>query len=317
VKRIHIAPMMGWTDQHFRYFMHLLSPSLCLYSEMITTAALVHGNAEQLLHRDIDDGDVVLQLGGSDPKQLAQCTRLAKRYGYKEVNLNVGCPSARVQAGKIGACLYKEPALVAECVAAMVAATDLPVSVKCRIGVDEIEGLDYLVAFLQRCADSGCSSVQIHARKAWLKGLNPKQNRSVPPLDYDLVYAASQQVDIPIVLNGGLLTYEAVMRELKRFPAVMIGRCAYKQPCAIRDFVQGIDSSALKPLDSVLVEYLDYVASAQGKGYNLMRLLRPLQNVFYAKPNAKHWRIALSDCVQGELDVAALQAKVVNDYVCV
>lgn len=308
MKKIHIAPMMGWTDQHFRYFMHLMCPGLALYSEMITSAAITHGSAEQLLRRDVDDGEVVLQLGGSDPQELAVCAQEAQRYGYSEVNLNVGCPSSRVQAGKIGACLYKEPERVAACVAAMVDAVDLPVSVKCRIGVDDVEGLEYLVGFINLLAANGCAKVQIHARKAWLKGLNPKQNRTIPPLDYDLVYAASQQVDLPVILNGGLVSYTAVMRELNRFPGVMIGRCAYMRPLAIRDFVMGADAVELRSIASVLAQYLDYVGSLQRKGYHSMRLLRPLQNVFYAQPHAKQWRISLNACVRGELSVRDLSA---------
>ncbi len=295
MEKIHIAPMMGWTDQHFRYFMRLLHPHVALYSEMITTGALIHGDAHKYLHRDVDDGSVVLQLGGCDPQQLAHCAQLAQQYGYTGVNLNVGCPSDRVQAGRIGACLYKEPALVAECVMAMKAAVSIPVSVKCRIGVDDVEGIDRLIAFLELMHKSGCASVQVHARKAWLKGLNPKQNRSVPPLDYELVYAAAQAVaDLPIILNGGLLAADDIQYQLSRFPGVMIGRAAYKQPMLIRHCAMHCyPDCQFATIDQVLSKYMAYVVQAQQQGRRLQPLLKPLYNVFFATKKAKLWRKAL------------------------
>lgn len=312
--KIHIAPMMGWTNQHFRYFMRLLYPKVVLYSEMITTGAILHGGAERMLSRDADDGEVILQLGGSDPANLAKCARLAQQYGYSGVNLNVGCPSARVQAGNIGACLFKDPALVGECVSAMQDAVDIDVTVKCRIGVDEMDSFEHLMHFLTTIQLSGCRQVQIHARKAWLKGLNPKQNRSVPMLNYDRAYDAAKACPaMTVVLNGGINTVEVASAALMRFSGVMIGRAAYQRPLFIRELATKIDphceySSVVEVVD----RYIEHVVCMQSKGHRLSVLLKPLQNVLHACPYAKSWRTLLSDCGSGTASLSALSTHMVH-----
>ena len=312
--KIHIAPMMGWTNQHFRYFMRLLYPKVVLYSEMVTTGAILHAGAERMLSRDADDGEVILQLGGSDPASLAKCARLAQEYGYSGVNLNVGCPSARVQAGKIGACLFKEPALVGECVSAMQDAVDIDVTVKCRIGVDEMDSLEHLLHFLTTIHLSGCQQVQIHARKAWLKGLNPKQNRSVPTLNYDRAYDAAKECPaMEVVLNGGINTIEVACAALMRFCGVMIGRAAYQRPLFIRELAREIDPHcAYLSTEEAVNRYLEHVACMQTKGHRLSVLLKPLQNVLHACPHAKSWRTLLSECVAGTASLSELSSHIVH-----
>ncbi|MEC8383498.1 MAG: tRNA dihydrouridine(20/20a) synthase DusA [Pseudomonadota bacterium] len=295
VAKIQIAPMMGWTDQHFRYLMRLLSPDVLNYSEMVTTGALLYGDRARYLQRHDAEGAVILQLGGSCPDALARCAVFGQEYGYAGINLNVGCPSTRVQAGKIGACLYKDPVLVASCVEAMVQAVDIPISVKCRIGVDDVDGLAHLVDFLQKMHEKSCHSVQLHARKAWLKGLNPKQNRSIPPLEYDFAYQASQKVlGLPIILNGGLNDRASMEKQLGRFPGVMLGRVAYMHPLMVRAIaMQVYPSSDYKSLDNMLSDYLNYVVDAHECGHRLSVLTKPLFNLCRGQAYAKKWKKSL------------------------
>ena len=230
--RLCVAPMMDWTDRHCRVFHRILAPHARLYTEMVHAQAVIHGDRDRLLGFDAVEHPVALQLGGSDPAHLAQATRIAVEWGYDEVNLNVGCPSDRVQAGRFGACLMREPALVADCVAAMrAAAGDVPVTVKCRLGVDEMEDYDVFVAFVDTVAATGCDTFVVHARKAWLQGLSPKENREIPPLRYDWVdRLKAERPALRLVLNGGLSEVDVAVAAARRLDGAMIGRAAYHEP---------------------------------------------------------------------------------------
>ena len=209
-QKLSVAPMMDWTDTHCRAFHRILAPHARLYTEMVHAQAVIHGDRDRLLGFDQTQHPVALQLGGSDPIHLSQAARIGEQWGYDEVNLNVGCPSDRVQAGRFGACLMKEPSLVADCIAAMIAAVKIPVTVKCRLGVDELETYEHFVSFIDTVAKTGCNTFVVHARKAWLSGLSPKENREIPPLRYDWVYALKKQrPELTILLNGGLSTVES------------------------------------------------------------------------------------------------------------
>ena len=228
---ISIAPMMDCTDRHDRYFLRLIAPHLLLYTEMITANALVHGERERFLAFDPNEHPVALQLGGADPQKVAYCAKLGEARGYDEINLNVGCPSDRVKSGQFGACLMLNPLLVAECVAAMCDAVKIPVTVKCRIGVDEHDSYDELHHFITKVSQAGCSVFIIHARKAWLNGLSPKQNREIPPLRYDIVWKVKQDFPkLTIIVNGGIKTCDDIAEQLGFVDGVMIGREAYANP---------------------------------------------------------------------------------------
>ena len=230
-RRLSIAPMMGWTDKHYRYFMRLISPNTLLYTVMITTGALVYGEKHELLEFNEEEHPIAMQFGGSNPKDLADCSKIAEKYGYDEVNLNCGCPSDRVQKGKIGACLMLEPDLVAECVDAMKQAVDIPITVKTRIGIDDNDSYEFLTDFIGKSADKGCKTFVIHARKALLDGLSPSKNRSIPPLKWDVAYKLKQDFpELEILLNGGISTTEHVKEALKYVDGAMKGKKAYKNP---------------------------------------------------------------------------------------
>jgi tRNA-dihydrouridine synthase A len=226
-----VAPMMDWTDRHCRFFHRLLTRETLLYTEMVTTGAVLHGDRLRLLGFDPAEQPVALQLGGSDPAALAQCARIGEEFGYREVNLNVGCPSDRVQEGRFGACLMAEPALVGDCVTAMKAAVAIPVTVKCRIGIDEQDPETVLPAFAAMAEKTGADALIVHARKAWLKGLSPRENRDIPPLDYGLVYRLkAAHPRLPVIINGGIPSIEAAREHLKNVDGVMMGRAAYQEP---------------------------------------------------------------------------------------
>ena len=228
--RVSIAPMLDWTNRHCRYFHRLLTKNAMLYTEMVTTGAIIHGKGDYLRF-DEAEHPVALQLGGSDPQAMAHCAKLAEERGYDEVNINVGCPSDRVQNGMFGACLMANPKLVAECVDAMRAVVDIPVTVKCRIGIDDSDEYQFLADFIHIVAEAGCSNFTVHARKAWLKGLSPKQNREVPPLNYPRVYQLKQEnPELEITINGGIVRHDAMDEHLSHVDGVMIGREAYQKP---------------------------------------------------------------------------------------
>ncbi|NNK16639.1 MAG: tRNA dihydrouridine(20/20a) synthase DusA [Sulfitobacter sp.] len=291
--------MMDWTDRHCRYLHRLLSRQTLLYTEMVTAPALVRGGAVHLLDYDVAEHPVALQLGGSDPRELAQAARLGADAGYDEINLNVGCPSDRVQSGSFGAVLMEQPALVAECVAEMIAAVDVDVTVKCRIGVDDQTPEDVLPEFLARIIAAGCTRVSIHARKAWLQGLSPKENRDIPPLDYPLVQKMKEYFpNLHISINGGITSLDQAEAFLDSgLDGVMIGRAAYHQPSDIlcqadrRIFGIGADTT---PEDAVIA-MIPYIEAHLVSGGRLNQITRHMLGLFAGRPGARGWRRALSE----------------------
>lgn len=292
--------MMDWTDRHCRYLHRLISRETLLYTEMVTAPALVRGGAVHLLeHRD-EEHPVALQLGGSDPEELAQAARLGAQAGYDEINLNVGCPSDRVQSGTFGAVLMKDPGLVAECCAAMIDAVDVEVTVKCRIGVDDQEPHDVLPAFLDRVSAAGVGRFAIHARKAWLKGLSPKENRDIPPLDYPLVQAMKQAFPhLHISVNGGIASLDQARAFLDAgLDGVMIGRAAYHQPWEVLGAADRVifdrDPPAQTP-DEVVRAMLPHIEAHLATGGRLNQVTRHMMGLFSGRPGARHWRRHVSE----------------------
>jgi tRNA-dihydrouridine synthase A len=296
--RLSVAPMMDWTDRHCRVFHRLLAPNARLYTEMVHAQAVIHGDRERLLGFDPVEHPVALQLGGSDPAHLAQATRIGADWGYDEVNLNVGCPSDRVQAGRFGACLMKEPALVADCVAAMAAATTVPVTVKCRLGVDEMEDYEVFRRFVDTVADAGCGLFVVHARKAWLQGLSPKENREIPPLRYDWVHRLKRErPDLRVLINGGLATVEDAVAQLDVLDGVMIGRAAYHEPYRLHLMDRAMFAPQLAPLPraELLRALRPYVESCRSRGIAVKHLTRHLLGLFHGQPGGRAFRQVLSE----------------------
>ena len=297
--RLSVAPMMDWTDRHCRYLHRLLSKNALLYTEMVTAPALVRGGALHLLDFNAAEHPVALQLGGSDPKELAQAARLGAEAGYDEINLNVGCPSDRVQSGTFGAILMKNPALVAECCAEMIAAVDVEVTVKCRIGVDDQEPQEILPEFLARVSAAGVGRFAIHARKAWLQGLSPKENRDIPPLDYPLVQQMKGLFPaLHLSVNGGITSLDQAASFLEAgMDGVMIGRAAYHQPSDIlaaadqRIFGQG---QAADPV-TVVQQMMPYIEAHLSSGGKLNQVTRHMLGLFAGQPGARAWRRILSE----------------------
>jgi tRNA-dihydrouridine synthase A len=292
-----IAPMMDWSDRHYRSFIRLITQRALLYSEMVTAAAVVHGDRRRLLGFSAIEHPIVLQLGGADPALLGEAARIGEDFGYDQINLNVGCPSNRVQSGSFGAALMLEPELVADCVAAMQGAVSVPVTVKCRIGVDEQEASQTLPAFIEIVSAAGCEAFVIHARKAWLQGLSPKQNREVPPLDYELVHAMKRQFPkLEIVLNGGLTTLDQALNEAEGLDGMMIGRAAYHNPWAwaeVDRLVYG-ETEPAPTREGVVRGLIEYAALAQSTGARLHDLTRHVLGLFAGQPGARKWRQILS-----------------------
>lgn len=299
-RRLSIAPMMDWTDRHCRYLHRLFSRHTLLYTEMVTAAAVVHGDADRLIGFDVAEHPVALQLGGSDPALLAQATRIAADFGYDEVNLNIGCPSDRVQSGAFGAVLMERPALVAECAGAMLAvAGDMKISVKCRIGVDDQVPAQVLPEFLAIVQAAGITDFTIHARKAWLQGLSPKENRQVPPLDYDLVLKMKQDFpDLSIGINGGIASLDQAEGFLAQgLDAVMIGRTAYHDPVSVlQDADRRIYQTDhhISRTDAVQA-MLPYIEDHLIAGGRLNQITRHMLGLFAGQPGARHWRRSLSE----------------------
>ncbi|WP_256364006.1 tRNA dihydrouridine(20/20a) synthase DusA [Ruegeria sp. 6PALISEP08] len=297
--RLSVAPMMDWTDRHCRYFHRLLSSQTLLYTEMVTAPALVRGGALHLLDFSPDEHPVALQLGGSDPKELAQAARLGAEAGYDEINLNCGCPSDRVQSGTFGAVLMKDPGRVADCVSSMRAVVDIDVTVKCRIGVDDQNPEEVLPTFLEQIRAAGCQRVTVHARKAWLQGLSPKENRDIPPLDYDLVHRMKAAFsDLHISINGGIASLDEARAHLEAgLDGVMIGRAAYHQPGDIlsaadqRIFATGTPRDPFK----VVQQMVPYVEQHLANGGRLHQITRHMLGLFAGRPGARAWRRALSE----------------------
>jgi tRNA-dihydrouridine synthase A len=295
-----VAPMMDWTDRHCRYFHRLLSQHAWLYTEMVTTGALIHGDHHRFLHYNAEEHPLALQLGGSNPRELGLCAKMAEDYGYDEVNLNVGCPSDRVQNGRFGACLMAEPNLVADCVAAMNNAVKLPVTVKSRIGIDDKDSYEELVHFIGTVANAGCKTFIVHARKAWLSGLSPKQNREVPPLRYEVVYQL--KIDFPhleIILNGGVTSLAQAETVLQHVDGVMVGREAYQNPYLLAEVDQrifGVDKTPLLRAE-IMAQLLPYIRQQLTTQARLNSITRHILGLYHGEVGARGWRRHLSENV--------------------
>ena len=293
-----IAPMMDWSDHHCRFFWRLLTKQALLYTEMVTTGALIHGERERFLRFNTEEHPVALQLGGSDPADLARCAQWAQEWGYDEVNLNCGCPSDRVQSGMFGACLMAQPQLVADCVKAMVDACDIPVTVKHRIGIDDMESYEELTGFIEPIAAAGCSVFVVHARKAWLQGLSPKQNREIPPLNYPWVYQLKKDFpDLTIVINGGIQTLEECQTHLAKVDGVMIGREAYQNPwmlAQVDSAIYGMDNT-VNSRDDIIRGLLPYVERQLASGAHLNHITRHILGLYQGVPGARKFRRHLSE----------------------
>jgi tRNA-dihydrouridine synthase A len=294
--RLCVAPMMDWTDRHCRFFHRLLAPHARLYSEMITSAALVHGDRLHLLEHSHEEHPLALQLGGCDPRELAMAARHGADAGYDEINLNVGCPSDRVQSGRFGACLMREPALVADGVRAMRDAVGIPVTVKCRLGVDEQDAYADLQHFTGTVLAAGVDVLVVHARKAWLKGLSPKENREVPPLDYARVYRLKREFpQLTVVINGGITTVAQVRAHLAEVDGVMLGRAAYHDPWLLAELEHALWNVPLPARADVLHRMRPYIEAELARGTRLKHIARHLLGLFQGQPGARGFRRALSE----------------------
>jgi tRNA-dihydrouridine synthase A len=294
--RISVAPMMDWTDRHCRYFHRLLSPRARLYTEMVTSAALVRGKQLRLLEHSQQEHPLALQLGGSDPPELAQASRFGAEAGYDEINLNVGCPSDRVQSGRFGACLMREPALVGDCVKAMRDAVGIPVTVKCRIGVDDQDDYAGLQHFTEIMLAAGVEVLMVHARKAWLQGLSPKENREIPPLDYERVYRLKREFpQLIVIINGGITTVEQVRAHLARLDGVMLGRAAYHDPYLLAQVETALYGEPLPRRDDVLRHMRPYVEAELARGTALKHISRHLLGLYQGEPGARAFRRSISE----------------------
>jgi tRNA-dihydrouridine synthase A len=291
--RFSVAPMMDWTDRHCRYFHRILSRRARLYTEMLAVGAVLHGDRERQLRFDAAEHPLGLQLGGSDPAQLAVAASIGADWGYDEINLNIGCPSERVKSGAFGACLMREPELVGDCVAAMKARIKIPVTVKCRTGVDEQDPEAALAELAARVVAAGCDALIVHARKAWLSGLSPKENRDVPPLDYALVHALKRRYPaIPVVLNGGLAVLAQIDAELQYVDGVMVGRAAYQNPALLLEadpFLFG-EAAPVGTTAAAVEAFIPYVEARLAEGVPLHAMTRHLLGLFNGLPGARAWR---------------------------
>jgi len=297
--KVSVAPMMDWTDRHCRYFMRVLSPSVRLYTEMVTAAALKHGDANRLLEYDSSEHPLALQVGGSEPGLMAHAAGLAAEHGYDEININVGCPSDRVQSGSFGACLMSRPDTVAECVQAMQEAGPVPVTVKTRIGIDDLDCYSFLRDFVSTLVTAGCETFVVHARIALLSGLSPKENRTVPPLNYERVYRLKEEFpELTIVLNGGITTIEQAVGHLEQMDGVMIGRQAYQHPWFLHELEQalgGADGHSLDSRAEVVTRMMPYIERELGRGALLKHITRHMLGLFAGQPGARAWRRSLSE----------------------
>ena len=298
-REIAVAPMMDWTDRHCRYFLRLLSPSARLYTEMVTAAALIHGDAEKLLQFDAAEHPVALQLGGSDPAMMADAAAMGAKAGYDEININVGCPSDRVQSGAFGACLMSCPEVVADCVRAMQSVVDIPVTIKTRIGIDDFDSYDFLRDFICANVEAGCDTFVVHARKAILAGLSPKENRSVPSLDYERVYKLKQEFsELAIILNGGITSIDECRSHLEQVDGVMIGRQAYQSPWFLTELEQVFGSVAgyvVPDRHEVIQRMTPYIEREIASGAELKHITRHVLGLFAGQPGARAWRRYLSE----------------------
>lgn len=292
--RLSVAPMLDWTTSDYRVFARLLNPQVWLYSEMISTGAILHGDRARHLDFDRSEHPLVLQLGGSDPQALAQCSRIGQDWGYDEINLNVGCPSDRVQHNRIGACLMAEPAHVAECIAAMQAAVSIPVTVKHRIGIDDLDSYEHMRHFVDTVASAGCRRFIVHARIALLNGLSPRENREIPPLRHAEVYRLKQErPDLSIEINGGITSLDGILQQAEKTNGVMIGRAAYHEPYLLAQ-AGALWGLAVPDRLAVLEALLPYAERRLAAGHALHHITRHILGLFAGQPGARKWRQALS-----------------------
>ncbi len=313
-RKFSIAPMMAYTDRHYRFLMRLITQKTLLYTEMITTSALIYGGCLHQLAYSPVEHPIALQLGGSDPQHLATCARMAEEFQYDEINLNVGCPSDRVQSGRFGACLMKSPDLVAEIVAAMKNTTSIPITVKTRIGVDDWDDYEHLYQFVANVSAAGCQTFIIHARKAWLKGLSPQQNRSVPPLKYEVVHRLKQDYpQLEIIINGGINSLEDIQTQLNKVDGVMIGREAYSNPLFMHEVEQFFEGRETKNLlkEDILRQYLLYMDEQCAAGIPFWKMSRHLMGLFQGERGAKNWRRLLTENKNLEQFTKAYQNSIV------
>ncbi|MCP4285066.1 MAG: tRNA dihydrouridine(20/20a) synthase DusA [Gammaproteobacteria bacterium] len=297
-RKLSVAPMLDWTDRFCRYFLRLISKRAMLYTEMVTTGALINGNRERFLKFDPIEHPVALQLGGSDPKQLSLCSKLGQQWNYDEINLNLGCPSDRVQSGRFGACLMAEPELVSDCIKAMCDSVAIPVTVKQRIGIDHLDSYQLLCDFIGKLSLAGTTTFIIHARKAWLQGLSPKENREIPPLNYATVYQL--KTDFPhleIIINGGITSITECEQHLSRIDGVMIGREAYHNPWILMEADGRLfgDKASPPTRDQVIGKLLPFVERELAEGVPLNRITRHILGLFHGQPGARSWRRYLSN----------------------
>ena len=297
-RRLSVAPMMDCTDRHFRYLVRLVTRRTLLYTEMVTSAAIVHGRRDHLLDFAEEEHPIALQLGGSEPRELARCARLAVERGFDEINLNVGCPSDRVRDGRFGACLMAEPEVVARCVEAMLSASGLPVTVKTRIGIDDRDRYEDLTGFVASVAAAGCRTVIVHARKAWLSGLSPKQNREIPPLRHDVVYRLKEDFpSLEIIVNGGIHTLDEALAHNRRVDGSMMGREAYRNPFVLADADHRMfraDTATSADRREVAGRMLEYARREVEHGSRLHHVTRHMLGLFHATSGARRWRRHLS-----------------------
>lgn len=296
-KTFSVAPMMDWTDRHCRFFHRLLTRRATLYTEMVTAPAIIFGDRERLIGFSSPEHPVIQQIGGSEPEQVAEAARIVESFGYDGIDLNCGCPSDRVQSGAFGACLMAEPETVARCVEAMKRAVKIPVSVKCRIGIDEQDPAQALPRFLDAVIAAGADHITVHARKAWLKGLSPKENRSVPPLDYDLVHAEKRRrPEMPMGINGGITTLAEAARHLEVMDGVMLGRAAYETPALLLDVDRALfgDNTPPAEFDAIVDAMIDYTAAHVAAGGRAAQVTRHMLGFVNARPGARAWRQILT-----------------------
>ncbi len=308
-RRLCVAPMLDWTDRHCRYFHRLISNEVMLYTEMVTCPAILRGDRDKYLGFSTAENPVALQLGGSDIKDLAECAKIAEDMGYAEINLNVGCPSDRVQKGRFGACLMREPALVADCFQAMQNSVSIPVTIKSRIGVDDEDSYEHFSGFVEVVKTAGCKTFIVHARKALLQGLSPKQNRSIPPLKYDYPYQLKQQnPELEVIINGGIATVDSATEQLRHVDGVMIGRAFWNAPWLIREIhdAMGMEKQLLSR-DQVLLSYVDYCQVMIENGLSLHWLIRPILGLYHGLPGNKKWKSYLvTEAPRRKDDVAVI-----------
>ncbi len=307
---LSVAPMMDWTDRHCRYFHRLLAPSARLYTEMVTTGAVLHGDRERLLGFSAKEHPVALQLGGSDPGALAECASIAEALGYDEINLNVGCPSDRVQSGRFGACLMKEPELVARCVEAMRTAVGIPVTVKTRLGVDDLDSYEYLLSFVTDVMGGGCDTFIVHARKAWLSGLSPKQNREIPPLHYDRVYRLAQDLpELTVVINGGVEGVADSTEHLRHVDGVMMGRAAYQRPYQLAEVQAALSGAQPVSREGVALAMREYIEEHIHNGGHVRHVVRHMLGLYHGQPRGRVWRRILGEqCTRKDAGIEVLDA---------